>query len=89
MKNNYESLAIACGAVIFVELVVPVVDSISVFLQSAINKKINKWQMDMQLDQAETEAASELINPSPVHTQAIGFQMPEEPEYYEEDGDNE
>lgn len=85
MKNNYGNLFVAIGAVVFVELIVPVVDSLSVFLQSAINKKINKWQMEMQLDQAETEAASEVINPSPCHTQAIGFQMPEEPDYYEED----
>ena len=68
MKRDYSSLLIAAGAIIFTNVFMP-------FIESFANKTINKWQIDMQLDQAEAQAASEVIAPSPCHTNAIGFQI--------------
>ena len=83
MSNN-KPLWIAGGAVIFINIVLPLLDSISSLIQSAINAKINRMQIDLELDQREAQAAAETIKPSPAVTQAIGFSLPSESEYEEE-----
>ena len=83
MSNN-KPLWIAGGAVIFINIALPLLDSISSLIQSAINAKINRMQIDLELDQREAQAAAETIKPSPQMTQAIGFRADSEPEYEEE-----
>lgn len=84
-KNNYENLIIAFGSVIAINMVLPLLDSLTSMAMSAINKTVNKWQLDMQLDQAEAQAASEVIAPASSVTHAIGFTIPTEEEYEYDD----
>ena len=75
---------IAIGAIIFYTIIMPLLDSLSVFAQSALNRIIHSWQMDMTYDEAQTQAATENINPPQSSTNAIGFEIPQEPDYSEE-----
>lgn len=87
-KNNYISLGIAFGAIVVVNMIFPVLDGLVNMAISAMNKTVNKWQLDMELDKAEAEAASEVIAPAGSITHAIGFSVPnpvEEEEYYEDE----
>ena len=84
MSNN-KPLWIAGGAVIFINIALPLLDSISSLIQSAINAKINRMQIDLELDQREAQAAAETIKPSPQMTHAIGFDVNPEPEYEDDD----
>ncbi len=80
------NLMIAGGAVIFINMILPLLDSLTSMAISAVNKTVNQWQLDMELDRREAEAAAEVISPSPAITNAIGFQIPsEEEEYYDYD----
>lgn len=80
------NLMIAGGAVIFINMILPLLDSLTSMAISAVNKTVNQWQLDMELDRREAEAAAEVIAPSPAITNAIGFQIPsEEEEYYDYD----
>lgn len=83
MSNN-KHLWIAGGAILFINIALPLLDSISGLIQSAINAKINRMQIDLELDQREAQAAAETIKPSPQITQAIGFDVGPEPDYEEE-----
>ena len=83
MSNN-KPLWIAGGAILFINIALPLLDSISSLIQSAINAKINRMQIDLELDQREAQAAAETIKPSPAITQAIGFSLPSESEDEEE-----
>lgn len=83
-KDHLTPVWIAGGAVLFVSAVLPLCGSIVDLVQSAINVKINRMSMELELDKRENEAAAEKINPSPQITQAIGFAIPSEPEYEEE-----
>lgn len=76
------NLMIAGGAVIFINMVLPLLDSLTNMAISAVNKTVNQWQLDMELDRREAEAAAEVISPAPAITNAIGFQIPSEPEEY-------
>ena len=81
------NLMIAGGAVIFINMVLPLLDSLNSMAISAVNKTVNQWQLDMELDRREAEAAAEVISPTGAITQAIGFQIPSESyddEYYED-----
>ncbi len=88
--NKYEGLrelAIAGGSLIFVNMILPLLDSLTSMAISAINKTVNKWSLDMELDKREAEAAAETISPTGTITQAIGFHVPSESnddEYYED-----
>ena len=73
-------LWIAGGAVLFVSSLLPLCGSIVDLVQSAINAKIGRMQMDLEIDQREAQAAAEKIAPSPAITQAIGFSVPSEPD---------
>ena len=83
-KNDLTPLWIAGGAVLFVSSLLPLCNSIIDLVQSAINAKISRMQIDLELDQREAQAAAETIKPSSQMTQAIGFQVDSEPEYEEE-----
>lgn len=83
-NSKYLPIIIAASSIIFVNILLPVLDSLSSMAISAVNKKVNKWAIDMELDKREADAAAETISPSPAITQAIGFSVPSEPEYEEE-----
>ena len=83
-KAGLLPLWIAGGSILFVSAVMPLIDSVVTLATSAINAHINRMQIDLELDQREAQAAAETIKPSPQVTQAIGFQIPSEPEYEEE-----
>ena len=83
-KDRLTPLWIAGGAVLFVSSLLPLCGSIVDLVQSAINAKINRMSLELELDKVEHEAAAEKIQPSPAITQAIGFSLPTEPEYEEE-----
>lgn len=83
-KGRLTPLWIAGGAVLFVSLLLPLCGSIVDLVQSAINAKINRVSMELELDKAEHDAAAEKIAPSPAITNAIGFQIPSESDYEEE-----
>lgn len=83
-NHDFSHLWIAGGAVLFVSLLLPLCVSIVDLVQSAINAKINRMSLELELDKAEHEAAAETISPSPQVIQAVGFHVPSEPEYEEE-----
>jgi len=86
-RDEIRALAIASGSVIFINMLLPLLDSLTSMAISAINKTVNKWSLDMELDKREAEAAAETISPAGAITQAIGFEIPSESyddEYYEE-----
>ena len=83
-KHDFSHLWIAGGAVLFVSAAMPIIDSVVTWISSAINAKINRMSMELELDKAEHEAAAEKIAPSPAITQAIGFSVPSEHDDEEE-----
>lgn len=83
-NHDFSHLWIAGGAVLFVSSLLPLCGSIIDLVQSAINVKINRMSMELELDKAEHDAAAETISPSPQVIQAVGFHVPSEPEYEEE-----
>ena len=86
MKKNDLNLLVTIGAaILFVNNFMPLIESTTDLIQSFINAKINRMQMDLELEKRECMAAAEKIAPSPAITQAIGFSVPSESEYEEED----
>lgn len=83
-KAGLLPLWIAGGSILFVSAVIPLIDSVVTLATSAINTKINRMQIDLELEQREAQAAAETIKPSPQMTQAIGFRADSEPDYEEE-----
>lgn len=82
------NLMIAGGAVIFINMVLPLLDSLTSMAISAVNKTVNQWQLDVELDRREAEAAAEVISPSPSVSHAIGFSIPDDDTEYEYEGRN-
>lgn len=82
------NLMIAGGAVIFINMILPLLDSLTSMAISAVNKTVNQWQLDMELDRREAEAAAEVISPSPSVSHAIGFSIPDDDTEYEYEGRN-
>lgn len=82
------NLMIAGGAVIFINMILPLLDSLTNMAVSAVNKTVNQWQLDMELDRREAEAAAEVISPSPSVSHAIGFSIPDDDTEYEYEGRN-
>ena len=82
------NLMIAGGAVIFINTILPLLDSLTNMAISAVNKTVNQWQLDMELDRREAEAAAEVISPSPSVSHAIGFSIPDDDTEYEYEGRN-
>ena len=83
-KRNLKYLAISFGSIIFVNSILPIIDGLTDMAISAINRKVNKWALDMELDKREAEAAAETIAPTGSITNAIGFTIPSESEEDEE-----
>lgn len=83
-KRNLKYLAISFGSIIFVNSILPIIDGLANMAISAINRKVNKWALDMELDKREAEAAAETIAPTGSITNAIGFAIPSESEEDEE-----
>ena len=79
-KRNLKYLAISFGSIIFVNSILPIIDGLTNMAISAINRKVNKWALDMELDKREAEAAAETIAPTGSITNAIGFTIPSESE---------
>ena len=69
----------------FVSSLLPLCNSIIDLVQSAINAKIGRMQINLELDQREAQAAAETIKPSETsNSNCIGFQIPSESDYEEE-----
>lgn len=84
-KSDLHSLYVAGGAILFVSAAMPLIDSLVTLITSAINAKINRMQIDLELDQCEAQAAAETIKPSETsNSNCIGFQIPSESDYEEE-----
>lgn len=80
-KDNFIPLCIAGGALVFVSACLPLLDSIVNLATSAINAKIGRMQIGLELHQKEAEAAADVIRPSgPNDGNCIGFQIPTEEE---------
>lgn len=77
-KETITPLIIAAGSVIFINTIEPVISSLGQTAQVWLARIANKWQIDIQLDNREGEAAAEIIQSSPSAIQAIGFQVPQE-----------
>ena len=86
--GKLSALIIAGGSVIFVNMFLPLLDSLTSMAISAVNKTVNQWQLDMELDRREAEAAAEVIAPSPSIRHAIGFSLPDDDVEYEYEGEN-
>ena len=87
-SGKLSALIIAGGSVIFVNMFLPLLDSLTSMAISAVNKTVNQWQLDMELDRREAEAAAEVIAPSPSASHAIGFSIPDDDTEYEYEGKN-
>lgn len=73
-KDSLIPVYLFAGGVLFYTIAVPCLDSISCVVQSACNRLVAKWQMDLNEAQAESNAAVEVIQPACTqNTQAIGF----------------
>ena len=83
-RNKATGLAYFLGG-ISVYIFAPVFESFANWLTSVINSHIAKMQMGLELDQAEHQAAIDVVSPvPPTATAAVGFQIPSEEEYEEE-----
>ena len=45
--SKLTNLMIAGGAVIFINMILPLLDSLTSMAISAVNKTVNQWQLDM------------------------------------------
>lgn len=86
-KHDLTPLYLFAGGFLFYAVAVPCLDSISAVFQSACNKLVTKWQLDLNERAAESEAAVAVIQPAEYsNVNAVGFQIPSEEddeEYYE------
>lgn len=69
-------LCIAILSVVFFVIIMPILDSFSNFIQSIFNKKVTKWQMELNKEQKNLEEDEEENR----FTQAIGFEVPDNPD---------
>ena len=77
-KETITPLVIAACSVVFINTIEPLIQMLGQTLQARLARTANKYNLDIQLDSKEAEAAGEVISPSPAITQAIGFQIPSE-----------
>lgn len=88
ISKEYQPLVTAASAVVFVNMVLPLLDGLCNVGISAMNRVINSWKIQMELDTREGEAAAEVIAPTGSVSHAIGFTIPSEEDYdYDEDDD--
>lgn len=75
-KDSLIPVYLFAGGVLFYIIAMPCLDSISCVVQSACNRLVAKWQMDLNEAQAESNAAVEVIQPaSQQNTNAICFDL--------------
>ena len=74
-KETITPLIVAVCSVIFINTIEPLIQTLGQTLQTRLARTANKYNLDIQLDSKEAEAAGEVISPSPSITQAIGFQI--------------
>lgn len=74
-KETITPLIVAACSVIFINTIEPLIQTLGQTLQTRLARTANKYNLDIQLDSKEAEAAGEVISPSPSITQAIGFQI--------------
>lgn len=84
MKNNKHDLTplyLFAGGLLFYAVAMPCIDSVSNVFQSACNRLITKWQMELNEAAAESEAAVAVIQPAEYsNVNAIGYQIANEDE---------
>lgn len=81
-KHDLTPLYLFAGGLLFYAVAMPCIDAVSNVFQSACNKLVTHWQMDLNEAAAESEAAVAIIQPAEYsNVQAIGFQVPSEEEY--------
>lgn len=74
-KETITPLIVVACSVIFINTIEPLIQILGQTLQTRLARTANKYNLDIQLDSKEAEAAGEAISPSPSITQAIGFQI--------------
>ena len=75
-KDSLIPVYLFAGGVLFYAIAMPCLDSLSCVVQSACNRLVAKWQMDLNEAQAESNAAVEVIQPAnQQNTNAIGFDL--------------
>lgn len=74
-KETITPLIVAACSVVFINTIEPLIQTLGQTLQTRLARTANKYNLDIQLDSKEAEAAGEVISPSPSVTQAIGFQI--------------
>lgn len=83
-KSWIVPVALFVGGAMFYAAIGPLIEQLSNMAQQAINRRIAKWQFDVEEQAAEHNAVMELIKPNDSNmTHAIGFQIASE-----EDVDN-
>lgn len=84
-KNSLKPVYLFIGGALVYSIALPLLESVGNLIQSAINCRIGRMQMDMEERQCEHEAACEIIKPTEKNpTAAIGFDYQggnEEPDY--------
>lgn len=66
-------ILIAICSIVFYGALMPIIDNFASFVQSAMNKKIHSWQMEMNYNEAKLQAEIENLSPPQTSTNAIGF----------------
>jgi hypothetical protein len=87
-KNSLKSVYLFIGGAVVYSIALPLLETVGNLIQSAINCRIGRMQMDMEEQQCEHEAACEIIKPTEKNpTAAIGFdyQGNEEEDYYDDE----
>lgn len=74
-KETITPLIVVACSVIFINTIEPLIQILGQTLQTRLARTANKYNLDIQLDSKEAEAAGKVISPSPSITQAIGFQI--------------
>lgn len=74
-KETITPLIVAACSAVFINTIEPLIQTLGQTLQTRLARTANKYNLDIQLDSKEAEAAGEVITPSPSITQAIGFQI--------------
>ena len=85
-KGSLKPVYLFIGGAVVYSIALPLLESVGNLIQSAINCRIGRMQMDMEEQQCEHEAACEIIKPTEKNpTAAIGFdyQGNEEEDYYD------
>lgn len=87
-KDSLKPVYLFIGGALVYSIALPLLESVGNLIQSAINCRIGRMQMDMEEQQCEHEAACEIIKPTEKNpTAAIGFdyQGNDEEDYYDDE----